>query len=66
VDKQNPLPAGTKIRIRIVHTGGNFAALGRVVYARENAGMGVAFTEIEPNQQVVLEKWFAELRDMRV
>ena len=58
-----PLPARTKVRIRIVRAGANFVALGRVVYAQEGAGMGVVFTEIEPSYQSVLENWLTELRD---
>jgi len=48
--------------VRIVRTGANFVALGKVVYLQYN-GMGVTFTEIEPNHQLVLERWVAELRD---
>ncbi len=49
--------------MRIAHRGANFAALGTVVYARPNDGMGVAFTKIEQKDQLVLEKWIDELRD---
>jgi hypothetical protein len=31
--------------------------------ARANTGMGVLFTKIEPNHQLVLEKWIAQLMD---
>ena len=48
VDTQKPLSTGTKVRIRSLHTGANFAALGRVAYVQHN-GMGVVFTEIEAN-----------------
>ena len=40
----------------------NFAALGRVSYTTSEGGMGVAFTRIEPNDQLILEKWVEELR----
>lgn len=59
------LPAGIRVRVRIVHMGGSFVALGKIVYALPNAGMGVLFTEIEPNYQLVLESWIAQLRDPR-
>jgi len=62
VDTHKPLPIGTKVKIRIVHRGANFTALGRVAYARAGARMGVVFTQIEPNEQLALEKWIAELR----
>lgn len=63
VGRERSLPIGTKVRIRIVHRGANFAALGRVANYRPGVGMGVVFTQIEPNEQVVLDKWVAELRE---
>src|SRR6266404_1381659 len=62
VDTVKPLPAGTKVRIKISHRSESFEALGKVVYARQNEGMGIHFTNIEPNDQLVLDKWIAELR----
>ncbi len=56
------LPTGTKVRIRIEHEGANLVALGKVVYSLPHSGMGVVFTKIEPNSQVILEKWITELR----
>jgi len=56
------LPAETKVWIRIEHEGANFVALGKVVFSSPHSGMGVVFTEIEPNSQVILEKWIAQLR----
>jgi hypothetical protein len=63
VDALKPLPPGTKVRIKILHRSENFDALGKVVYTRENEGMGILFTKIEPNDQLVLDKWIAEQRD---
>lgn len=65
VKTQKPLATGTRIRIRIVHTGANFVALGKVAYAGRGTRMGLVFTKIESPQQLVLEKWIAELREMR-
>jgi PilZ domain len=65
VTTQKPLPAGTRILIRIQRAGANFAALGKVAHAGHGARMGVVFTKIEPHQQLVLEKWVAELRETR-
>jgi hypothetical protein len=63
VDTLKPWQPGTKVRIKISHRGENFTALGKVAYARQNVGMGIAFSKIEPNDQLVLDKWVAELRD---
>jgi hypothetical protein len=62
VDTLKPLPPGTKVRIRISHRSENFEALGRVVYAQSNGGIGIVFTSIQPNDQLILDKWIAELR----
>lgn len=62
VETDKPFPTGAKVRIRIAHRSANFVALGRVSYTTEG-GMGIAFTQIEPNHQVILEKWVEELRD---
>jgi len=63
VDTLNPLPPGTKVRIKISHRSEYFEALGKVANARQNAGMGILFTRIEPSDQLVLDKWIAERRD---
>ena len=63
VDTLNPLPVGTKVRIKISYRSENLDALGKVVYAQQNAGMGILFTRIEPNDQLLLDKWIAERRD---
>ena len=57
------LPPGTKVRIKISHRSESLDALGRVAFVRPNAGMGIFFTRIEPHDQLVLDKWIAELRD---
>jgi hypothetical protein len=58
VEKAKLLPPETRIRIQIVHAAESFMALGRVVYTR--VGMGIAFTNIEANKVLVLEKWIAD------
>jgi hypothetical protein len=63
VEAAKPLPTGTRVRIRIVHKGETFAALGKVANVRPNAGMGIVFTAIEEDAQIILEKWVAELRE---
>ena len=65
VDTVKTLPAGTRVRIKISHRSENFEALGKVVYSRQNEGMGIHFTDIELNDQLVLDKWIAERRDTR-
>lgn len=63
VETHKPFPRGAKVRIRIARRSANFVALGRVSYATPEGRMGIAFTQIEPNHQLILEKWVEELRD---
>jgi hypothetical protein len=62
VDTLKSLRAGTKVRVKISFGSENFVALGKVVHVRQNSGMGILFTKIEPNDQLVLDKWIAERR----
>jgi len=62
VDTVKPLPAGTKVRIKLSHRNERFEALGKMLYSRQNEGKRSHFTNIEPNDQLVLDKWIAELR----
>jgi PilZ domain-containing protein len=62
VETHNPFPAGAKVRVKITHRSTNFVALGRVAYTT-SSGMGIAFTQIEPNDQPILEKWVEGLRE---
>jgi hypothetical protein len=59
IDTLKPLPAGTKVRIKISYRRENFVALGKVVHTRQNSGMGILFTKIEPNDHLVLDTWLA-------
>jgi hypothetical protein len=54
--------AGTKVRVRIAHNGGTFAALAVVANVRRETGMGIVFKKIEPKEQTILDRWIAELR----
>jgi PilZ domain len=63
VDTVKPLPAGTRVRIRISYRSEDFDALGIVVHTRQNQGMGILFTRIEPSGQSILDKWIAERRN---
>jgi hypothetical protein len=65
VDTLKLLSAGTKVRIKISHRSESFEVLGKVVYSLQNQGMGIHFASIEPNDQLVLDKWIAERRDPR-
>jgi len=64
VATSKPFSTGTKIRIRITHKGETLTALGTVAYTEANGEMGIGFTNVEVKDQLILEKWVAELRTL--
>lgn len=61
VDALNPFPKGTEVELRIVRDQGVFETKARVAYCDPNSGMGLAFTEMTPDQRSLLEDWLAEI-----
>ncbi len=60
IDTLNPIPRGSKIRLRLTHHHEVFEALGSVVYASPLLGMGIAFSEVALEHVRRLESWFHE------
>jgi PilZ domain len=52
-----PLPTGTRLRVRITHSGADFSAIGNVTGNVTPTGMGIVFTEIAASDRAILEKW---------
>jgi hypothetical protein len=61
VDSLNPFPEGTLVGLRILRDQGVFETKARVVYCDPNFGMGLAFTEIPPDQRSLLEARLVEI-----
>ena len=61
LDTMNPFPVGTDVRVQIVHGDITFEAVGKVIHAQTNMGMGIAFLQIDPKSQAILEQWLQEL-----
>jgi hypothetical protein len=61
IETLNPFPEGTLVQLRIVRDRGAFETMAKVVYSHANFGMGLAFTDMIPNQRSLLEDWLAEL-----
>jgi len=57
----NPFPDGTPVGLRILRDQGAFETKAKVVYSHSNFGMGLAFTEMAPDQRTLLEGWIAEI-----
>jgi PilZ domain len=63
VSTSKPILTGAKLRVKITSKGRTFSALGKVAYATSEGDMGIVFTRVEGNDQVILEKWINELRN---
>jgi PilZ domain-containing protein len=57
-----PLAKGSRIRVRIEHSGAEFTAVGRVTDNISADRMGVEFVEMEPSDRAILERWLADER----
>ena len=54
--------AGDCVQVKIASDeGSKLQALGRVVYAGEGRGLGIAFTKLKPEDERVLDGWITEL-----
>src|SRR5689334_16918234 len=62
VDKQK-FPTGTRVRIRIVHRGAHFAALGQIANVQQDGSAGIRFLNVEQTHQEILDKWLAAIRN---
>jgi hypothetical protein len=57
VKTTTPFPTGTRVRVQVTHSGEVFTALGGVTDNVTATGMGIAFTQIEPNDRAILDRW---------
>jgi hypothetical protein len=61
IETLNPFPDGTQVHLRILRDQGVFETKAKVVYSQGNFGMGLAFSEMAPDQRSLLEDWLAEI-----
>jgi len=61
IETLNPFPDGMQVHLRIVRDQGVFETKARVAYSQGNFGMGLAFSEMAPDQRSLLEDWLAEI-----
>jgi hypothetical protein len=52
-----PFAVQTKLRVKIFNDEEYFEAKATVMHVRDAAGMGLAFWEIKPHFQSILQKW---------
>jgi hypothetical protein len=60
VQTTTPYPQGRAVRVRIFHSGEEFVAVGNVTANVTATGMGIVFTQVQPNDRVILEGWLRE------
>ena len=61
IDVLITLPPGTLIELKVQRDLGTFATKGKIIYAQESMGMGVAFLDIQDEQLKTLDAWLAEI-----
>ncbi len=61
VHAMREVPPGAILHIRLYRDDHFLEVTARVVYSQANSGTGLAFVQITPEQQSVLEKWLAGL-----
>ncbi len=57
------LHRGTIVTVRIRTSGQCFEAIASVLYSQPTLGMGVAFREIKPPSQAILQEWLQQSLD---
>ena len=60
VNTAKPFSAGTKVILKLVYRERQIVAFGKVIYGRQDIGMGIAFTRTEPEDPTLLQDWLAE------
>jgi PilZ domain-containing protein len=61
-DATSSFPAGSIVNVHITKETRSFEARAEVAYSIDGMGMGVKFTDADPEQFSTLEKWLAELK----
>ena len=57
VDTINPLPHGSRVKVKIFTETHHFESPATVVYAHTHLGMGLIFREVPPVSQTILQNW---------
>ena len=60
IDTLNPVPQGSRVRIKLQHNEEMFECLGVVVYVSFSLGMGICYTEVKTEEMEKLVRWLEE------
>jgi hypothetical protein len=61
LEVMSPFAVGSSVKLRITKDDKLFEAKAKVLYSTGGMGMGLIFTEVEPSQRPLLQRWIAEL-----
>lgn len=61
VDTTNPFPVGAEVRVTVRKGKNEFRTGGTVVYSQQGLGMGISFSDLDPDQRRALDAWVGEL-----
>jgi hypothetical protein len=60
-EAMSPFAVGADLRVRITRSEQTFVANARVLYSTGGMGMGLLFSQMEPDQRELLNRWVGEL-----
>lgn len=60
IDMMSPFAVDSVVRVRLEHQQKAFEAIATVIYAQPSMGMGLTFTKIEPEHELILRGWVGE------
>jgi hypothetical protein len=60
-EAMSPFAVGADLRVRITRSEQTFVANAKVLYSTGGMGMGLLFSQMEPDQREVLRRWVGEL-----
>jgi hypothetical protein len=61
LDLLNPLPVGSKVRVRILSEGAELTCTAVVRDSQPGMGMGVAFTDLDDTGRALIESWIERM-----
>jgi hypothetical protein len=64
IDTAQPFAKGSDVAIRLSHRGAEVNVHARVVYATPELGMGMAFIELDRENEQILESWIEHMMSM--
>jgi len=60
LDMMNPFPKDTLVLLKVWNDQHVFQTKGKVIYSQPNMGAGVAFLDVEPNSETILQGWLED------